>query len=64
MLIAVTYIFVERLWRSVKYEEGYLKSYASVLDAITNLDVYFSFYNHKRLHQSLNDRTPAILDCG
>ncbi|MGA7934363.1 MAG: IS3 family transposase, partial [Kovacikia sp.] len=58
---ALDNIFVERLWRSVKYEEVYLKSYTSVLDAITNLDAYFSFYNHKRLHQSLNYQPPAIV---
>jgi putative transposase len=61
---ALDNIFVERLWRSVKYEEVYLKSYTSVLDAITNLNAYFSFYNHKRLHQSLNYRTPAIVHFG
>lgn len=61
---ALDNIFVERLWRSVKYEEVYLKSYTSVLDAITNLNAYFSFYNYKRLHQSLNYRTPAIVHFG
>ena len=61
---ALDNIFVERLWRSVKYEEVYLKSYTSVLDAVTNLNAYFSFYNHKRLHQSLNYRTPAIVHFG
>lgn len=47
---ALDNIFVERLWRSVKDEEVSLKSYTSVLNAITNLNAYFSFYNHKRLH--------------
>ena len=61
---ALDNIFVERLWRSVKYEEVYLKSYTSVLDAVTNLNAYFSFYNHKRLHQSLNYRTPAHVHFG
>lgn len=61
---ALDNIFVERLWRSVKYEEVYLKSYTSVPDAIANLNAYFSFYNHKRLHQSLNYQTPAIIHFG
>lgn len=54
-------IFVERLWRSVKYEEVYLKSYSSVEDAITNLRQYFEFYNQQRLHQSLSYQTPAAV---
>jgi putative transposase len=54
-------IFVERLWRSVKYEEVYLKSYNSVSDAIQNLDAYFQFYNQQRLHQSLDYRPPAVI---
>lgn len=61
---ALDNIFVERLWRSVKYEEVYLKSYTSVPDAVTNLNAYFSFYNHTRLHQSLNYRTPAHVHFG
>lgn len=52
-------IFVERLWRSVKYEEVYLKNYESVSDAIVNLKNYFDFYNHRRPHQSHNYKTPA-----
>jgi putative transposase len=51
---ALDNIFVERLWRSVKYEEVYLKDYATVTIAIANLDSYFQFYNQERLHQSLN----------
>lgn len=54
-------IFVERLWRSVKYEEVYLKSYTTVLEAINGLDNYFQTYNQKRLHQSLDYQTPAIV---
>ena len=54
-------IFIERLWRSVKYEEVYLKSYNTVLEAVKGLDNYFECYNHKRLHQSLNYQTPAIV---
>lgn len=54
-------IFVERLWRSVKYEEVYLKSYTTVREAINGLDDYFHTYNQKRLHQSLDYQTPAIV---
>jgi putative transposase len=57
-------IFIERLWRSVKYEEVYLKSYASVTDAIVNLKAYFQFYNHQRLHQSLNYCSPVSVHFG
>ncbi len=52
-------IFVERLWRTVKYEEVYLKAYASVLEAQRGLEDYFRFYNGLRPHQSLGYRTPA-----
>lgn len=52
-------IFTERLWRTVKYEEVYLKEYSSPRDAILNLTEYFNFYNYERLHQSLEDLTPA-----
>jgi putative transposase len=55
---AMDNIFVERLWRSVKYEEVYLKDYANVSEAITGLDRYFRFYNTQRPHQSLGYRTP------
>lgn len=52
-------IFVERLWRSVKYEEVYLKNYATPKEALKGLHQYFHFYNHARPHQSLNYKTPA-----
>ncbi len=52
-------IFVERLWRSVKYEEVYLKDYGTVDQARQNLAGYFHFYNYERLHQSLGYLTPA-----
>ena len=52
-------IFTERLWRTVKYEEVYLKSYETILEAKQNLDEYFTFYNFERRHQSLNKQTPA-----
>jgi putative transposase len=51
-------VFVERLWRSVKYEEVYLKSYGSLTEARRELAVYFEFYNQRRRHQGLDDRTP------
>ncbi len=51
-------VFVERLWRSVKYEEVYLKAYDSMADARASLGRYFAFYNTERRHQSLDRRTP------
>ena len=54
-------IFIERLWRSLKYEEVYLKDYASVTEARTGIERYLRFYNHERLHQSLEYRTPAAI---
>ena len=51
-------IFIERLWRSVKYEEVYLKSYETLPDARSALREYFEFYNNERPHQSLDYRTP------
>jgi putative transposase len=51
-------IFVERLWRSVKYEEVYLREYDSVGEAVLSLGAYFRFYNQDRPHQSLRYKTP------
>lgn len=51
-------VFVERLWRSVKYEEVYLRAYDSVGDARASLSRYFIFYNTKRPHSSLDAQTP------
>jgi putative transposase len=51
-------VFVERLWRSVKYEEVYLKAYDSVGDACTSLGRYLDFYNRRRPHSSLDGTTP------
>jgi putative transposase len=55
---ALDNIFVERLWRSVKYEEVYLKDYQTVSDARDGLTQYFQFYNYERYHQSLDYQTP------
>lgn len=52
-------IFIERLWRSVKYEEIYLKEYLTGTALANGLDMYFQFYNYQRPHQSLAYRTPA-----
>jgi len=51
-------IFVERLWRTVKYEEVYLRDYRTVSESHFNLNAYFTFYNTERLHESLDYRTP------
>ncbi len=56
---AMDNIFTERLWRSVKYEEVYLKDYATVLEAREEIGDYIKFYNYERKHQSLNYQTPA-----
>jgi putative transposase len=58
---ALDNIFVERLWRSVKQEEVYIKDYQSVGEAVNGLGRYFDFYNHRRLHQSLQYQTPAAV---
>jgi putative transposase len=52
-------IIVERLWRTVKYEEVYLRDYRGVLDAMASLERYFIFYNSGRIHSALDYRTPA-----
>jgi putative transposase len=51
-------VFVERLWRSVKYEEVYLRAYESVSHARTSIGQYLEFYNNKRPHSGLDSRTP------
>ena len=56
---ALDNVFIERLWRSVKYEEVYLNSYASVRELEGRLACYFRFYNEERPHQSLGYRVPA-----
>ncbi len=54
-------IFVERLWRTVKYEEVYLHDYQGVVEAEQRLGAYWEFYNHERPHQALSYRTPAAV---
>jgi putative transposase len=56
---ALDNIFNERLWRSVKYEDIYLKCYDTVPALFRGLDAYFTFYNQERPHQSLGYRTPT-----
>jgi putative transposase len=56
---AIDNVFIERLWRSVKYEEVYLRNYADGWEAEERLAAYFRFYSHERPHQALAYRTPA-----
>ena len=58
---ALDNVFVERLWRTVKYEEVYLREYSTVREAQQGLKRYFGFYNDERLHQALGYRTPAAV---
>jgi putative transposase len=51
-------VFVERLWRSVKYEEVYLKAYRTVSEARASISRYLAFYNGRRPHSSLDRKTP------
>ena len=51
-------VFVERLWRSVKYEDIYLRAYESVAEVKTGLKRYFNFYNSRRAHSSLDGKLP------
>lgn len=57
-------IFVERLWRTVKYENVYLRGYQTIPEARTGLAEYFEFYNKERFHQSLDNKTPWQVYCG
>jgi putative transposase len=54
-------IMIERLWRSVKYEEVYIKDYQTVRDAYRGLSWYLDFYNNERFHNSLGDEVPAFI---
>jgi len=61
---ALDNIFVERLWRSVKYEEVYLNDYGTMRDAVEGLGAYLTFYNTRRPHQSLDYHTPRAVYFG
>lgn len=61
---ALDNVFVERLWRSVKYEDIYLKEYRTVPDLKAGLLAYFQFYNGRRIHQALNYQTPSEVHFG
>jgi putative transposase len=54
-------VFIERLWRSLKYEEVYLKGYADGREARAGIAAWIAFYNGRRPHQALNDRTPIAV---
>ena len=54
-------IFIERLWRTVKYDDIFLHDYADVGEVIAGLKRFFRFYNHERPHQSLDYQTPAAV---
>jgi putative transposase len=54
-------VFVERLWRTVKYEDIYIRCYGNVPELKEGLGRFFPYYNHKRWHQSLENRTPAVV---
>ena len=58
---AIDNIFVERLWRSIKYEHIYLNVYEDGLTLFKGLQSYFTFYNDERRHQSLNNETPLYM---
>lgn len=58
---ALDNVFIERLWRSLKYEDIYIKAYEDGKELLHGLERYFEFFNQKRLHQSLDYRTPAEL---
>jgi putative transposase len=60
---ALDNVFVERLWRTIKYEEVYLKDYRTVKEASSSLKAYIKFYNEERLHQSLEYKVPLSVYC-
>lgn len=59
--LAIDNIFIERLWKSVKYECIYLNVFEDGVQLYRGLDAYFNFYNTERFHQSLDDETPESL---
>jgi putative transposase len=54
-------VFIERLWKSVKYEDIYLKAYGSTAEAKKGLATYFMFYNERRWHQNFDRKTPSMI---
>ena len=58
---AIDNIFIERFWRTIKYEDIYLKTYENGLSLYQGVEKYMHFYNTKRKHQSLNNKTPTVL---
>ena len=56
---ALDNVFIERVWRSLKYEDIYLNAYETVPEITDGVSDYFAFYNHERFHQSLANATPA-----
>lgn len=58
---AIDNIFIERFWRTIKYEDIYLKTYENGLSLYRGVEKYIHFYNTKRKHQSLNNKTPTVL---
>ena len=58
---ALDNIFIESLWRSLKYEEVYLKAYDTISAAKASLAKFFDYYNRRRPHQSLDDETPDAI---
>ena len=54
-------VFIERLWKSVKYEDIYLKAYASMAEVKSGLTTYFKFYNEKRWHHTFDRKTPSMV---
>ncbi len=57
-------IMIERFWRSLKYQDIYIKDYQTVMELSAGLDAYFRFYNYERPHQSLEEKTPAMVYFG
>ncbi len=56
-------VFIERLWRSLKYEDNYLKAYETISEARLGIKEYFRLYNEDRRHQSLDRQTPDQVFC-
>ncbi len=54
-------VFIERIWKSVKYEDIYLKAYGSMTELKKGLSVYFKFYNEKRRHHNFGRKAPAMV---